>query len=630
MGIFDAINHTLKKSKILNELNDAQKKPVKDYKGASVIIAGPGAGKTRVLVSRTAYMIEDGIDPRSILLFTFTRKAANEIKERIQKYIGDKASTVTVGTYHSFCLRILKNYHLLIGYDKNFTVFDEADSIREFKKICPKDIDPKIIAAEISRFKDNMISPLMAVEQADNDYKRKIALVYNEYGKALKNQNALDFDDITYYAVRILQNFPEIRELMNEKYQYIISDESQDASIQNLELIELLGGKSFNVCLIADDDQSIYSFRGSNVNAMFNFVKSHNMKQFLLGQNYRSTQTIVDAARNMIRRNDTLFEKTIFSKGEVGDKISVCAVGNPTFEADQVVSQIQQAVNNGMKLSDIAVLYRMNYLSRKIEDAFLKNGIPYQISNGITFYGRREIKDLMCYLRFIYNDTDRAAFERIINVPKRGIGEVGIKKILETNSSSLTESCKTVKLNSKPKALLNHFVAVIEVCREMLNTHPPKEILREIVRQIKYYDYIRRECPEDADERIGNIKELLEIAEDYLSVSEFLENVTISDDEADTKSKGDKVSLMTMHGSKGLEFPMVIIVGATDGIIPSARSVAEGNLQEERRLMYVSITRAKTKLFITYPKITFCNGVPMNSRPSRFLAEIGKEYIEKI
>ena len=582
-------------------------------------------------------MIEEGIDPRSILLFTFTRKGANEIKERIASYIGEKSNGITIGTYHSFCLKLLKSYYKLIGWEKNFTIFDDSDQKTLLRKICPKDYDFQVVGAEISKFKDNMISPRVAMDNADSKYKKDMASAYNNYQLSLKSQNAFDFDDIIYFAVRLFENFPEVTEKINERYKFIIFDEGQDSSPRDLKLIEFLGGKNFNVCAILDDDQSIYSFRGSNIKAIFEFIKAHSMKEFVLGQNYRSTKTIVDASRSVIKKNDVLFKKKIFSENESGEKIYISSASNQDFEASQVVVQIKKALREGMKPSDIAILYRMNFLSRKIEDTLLKNSIPYQVMSGISFYGRKEIKDLICYLRFIYNDADKIAFERIFNMPKRGLGKTAFEKVLDFKNTSseivsLTSACKNAKFSGTQQIAVDNFVAVIELCREMISTNTPAEILKEVINQINYFDYLRKENPEDADERIGNVNELIGIAQEYNSLAEFIDNMTVSEEDADlnSKSKTEKVSLMTMHGSKGLEFPFVIIIGASEGIVPSSRSVMEGNLQEERRLFYVAMTRAKKKLFVTYPKMTFNRGVPVFMRPSRFLSEIGKEFIAQV
>ena len=352
-------------------------------------------------------MIEDGVDPNSILLFTFTRKGANELKERIQSYIGKRASGVTVGTYHSFCLKILKQYYPLIGWEKNFTIFDDTDQKNILKRICSDNFEPEDIAAEISTYKEQMISPKMAVDLADTKYKKTMATFYNDYQRSLKNQNAFDFDDIIYYTVRIFENFPEVQNKINERYKYIMADEAQDSSKRDFRLIEFLGGDDFNVCLVGDNDQSIYSFRGANVNALFDFTQKYNMKQFILGQNYRSTKTIVDASRSVIKKNEVLFDKEIFSKNKDGEKIVVCGASTRDTEADNVAAQIKRAVRKGIKLSDIAVLYRMNFLSRKFEDAFLKNSIPYKVLSGTSFYNRKEVKDLICevhrFVKTIFN-----------------------------------------------------------------------------------------------------------------------------------------------------------------------------------------------------------------------------------
>lgn len=504
------------------------------------------------------------------------------------------------------------------------------------KKIAPKGYDDKIVAKEISHYKDEMISPKMAMDIADSKYKKEMANAYNNYQKILKSQNAFDFDDIIYFTVRLFENFPEVVKKVNERYKFISGDEFQDSAPRDVKLIEYLGGDDFNVCAIFDDDQSIYSFRRSNIKAVFDFVERHNMKKFVLGQNYRSTKNIVDALRSMIKKNEILFKKEIFSDNEQGEKIFICSSCNQDSEATQVVVQVKKAICEGMKLSDIAVLYRMNYLSRKIEDAFLKNSIPYKFLSGVSFYDRKEIKDLICYLRFIYNDSERLAFERIFNIPKRGLGKTAFEKILDFQNqadkkNSLTDSCKNVKFNGNQKSAVENFVEVIELCREMIETNSPTEILRELINQINYFDYLKKNS-EDFNERIANVNELIEVSQEYKTLEEFIDSVSFSGENLNLSDfdKTEKVSLMTMHAYKGLEFPMVIIIGASEGIIPSSKSVMEGNLQEERRLFYVALTRAKKKVFVSYPKLIFNRGIPTPMRPSRFLSEINKDYILKV
>jgi DNA helicase-2/ATP-dependent DNA helicase PcrA len=640
MGLAEHIVKTASaKQTILNELNDQQKQPVMNYNGASMIIAGPGAGKTKTLVSRTAYMIEDGVDPHSILLFTFTRKGANEIKDRVESYIGKKASGVTVGTYHSFCMRVLRKYCDYLGWTKNFSIYDTDDQTAVLKKIVDGDMKPAVVAHEISMLKERMISPAKARQDAAYSYDANIARYYTSYMQAMKQVNAFDFDDLIYFTIRLFEEHPEVQAKINKKYIYIVADEAQDSSPRDLELIRRLGGDSMNVCLIGDNDQSIYAFRGSDINTVFDFVCENNMKQFVLGQNYRSTRTIVNASRSMIKNNRVMFEKDIFTDNTKGDPVVVMARDSQDREASSVVRVIKQCVRAGYKHSDIAILYRMSYLSRKIEDSFLKNSVPYTVLSGCPFYERKEVKDVLSYLRFICNDSDQIAFERILNTPKRSIGNTSLNKIITLQDelscatmgeSKILDACKEIKLRGKQQDNLKKFVAIIETLSDFVEAHTPQEIIKEIITQTDYFTYLVHDDPESADDRIANILELEEIASEYTNVHEFVNNMVLSNVDPEDEEENDRVSMMTMHSSKGLEFPVVVIIGATDGITPHYKAIDAGDIEEERRLFYVSMTRAKKNLFITYPKRMIRNGLLQETSPSRFIREINPDFIKEV
>lgn len=629
---------TSAKQAILDGLNEDQKKPVLDYKGASVVIAGPGSGKTHTTVARAAYMIEDGVDPKSMLMFTFTNKAATELKERVHAYIGKAAKGITVGTYHSFCSRILRTYCDKMGWNNRFTIYDTEDVKKVLSNLIPKHLKIEAVMSAISHYKDNMVSPKMAREQASDDYERQIANIYTYYMAALKSVNAFDFDDLIYYTIRIFENFPEIQEHINKRYKFIMGDEAQDSSPRDLELIRRLGGHHFNVCLILDDDQSIYGFRGSDVNKVAEFAHEHNMTEYVLGQNYRSSKTIVRASRSVIAHNASLFNKSIFTNNEEGEPVFQMTRKTQATEAAAVAAKVQHCIRDGYSYSDIAVLYRMSYLSRKIEEAFMRQQIPYQVMSGVPFYGRMEVKDLLSYLRFINNPTDQISFERAISVPKRGIGESSLNKILSCqdtlssdimNPASFLTACKTVKLKGKAQTGLSQFIAVCEKLCEDCTKISPKEIVKELVQLLGYEKYLKDYDEETAEDRIGNVNELINIAAEHATLSEFLNSMTLNElDDGD--SEPNAVTMMTMHASKGLEYPVVFIVGANEGICPHWKAIESGDVPEERRLFYVAMTRAKKRLFVTNPQTVLVRGTAKQCESSRFLGEIPEEYVLEI
>lgn len=624
---------TSAKDAILNGLNEAQKLPVLDYKGASVVIAGPGSGKTHTTVARAAYMIEDGVDPKSMLMFTFTNKAAGELKERIHAYIGKAAKGITVGTYHSFCSRILRTYCDKLGWTSKFTIYDTEDVKKVLGNIVPKHIKVEAAMSAISHYKDNMVSPKMARDQASDDYERQMADIYAYYAAALKSVNAFDFDDLIYCVIRLFENFPEIQEHINNRYKYIMGDEAQDSSPRDLELIRRLGGDLFNVCLVLDDDQSIYGFRGSDVDKVAEFAHEHSMKQFVLGQNYRSTKTIVSASRNLISHNVSLFGKTIFTENEPGEPIYLMERQNQVTEAAAIAAKIQRCVREGYQYNDIAILYRMSYLSRKVEESFMRQQIPYRVLSGTPFYGRMEIKDLLAYLRFINNPTDQISFERAVNIPKRGIGKSALEKIFacqDTISSDILKpesflcACKQVELKGKAKKGLANFVAVCEKLQEDCERVSPKALVEELVQLTAYSKYLQEYDKETADDRMGNVEELINLAAECTTLTEFLNSMSLGNEE--NESADNAVTMMTMHASKGLEYPIVFVVGVNEGVCPHWKAVESGNVPEERRLFYVAMTRAKKRLFISNSKTMQIKGTTKFCEPSRFLGEIPERY----
>lgn len=644
------------KQEILQVLNEQQKAPVLDYLGPSAVTAGPGSGKTKMLVSRCAYMIQDGVLPSNIVLFTFTKKAANEIKERLSKEIGnDLSEAVTVSTYHSFCGKLLRKYATKIGWRTNYSIYDNEDKKKVIKSIIQdnkqfnfnNEKSKSLLCRCISSFKEKMISPQMAINNADTKMKENIALFYEKYNARLKEQNAFDFDDLIYYVIRLFERFPSVLEMVNNRYKFILADEIQDSSLRDLTLIKYLGGKTMNICCIGDDDQSIYSFRGVRINAYYDFIKENNLKRFVLGRNYRSTKTIVDASQSMINKNEQRLDKKIYTENKDGSKISFVTLKESSDEANYVAKIIKASLKKGYTYNDIAILYRISSLSRSVEKVLFSNNIPYAITGGCAFFERIEVKDIISYLRFIYNPADLVALERIVNTPKRGIGEKTLEKIIKScqclaeHDTIGLDALKEIKLGNGTRSKgLKNFISVIEQLKEFKqNGSSVIDLIGHILNLTNYNDYLM--ALEDnnenkVNERLANIEELQKIAFKYSNLEEFLNAVSLYEENAvqneinneDNESK-EKVSLMTIHASKGLEFPVIIIIGANQTIIPHKLSIKEDNIDEERRLFYVAMTRAKEELFITRAKIGFSNYGLINYRPTQFINEINPAFLIK-
>ena len=634
------------KKKILEELNEQQRLPVIDYEGPSIVIAGAGSGKTKTLVARTAYMIESGINPKSILLFTFTKKGADEIKERVIKYIGDKGKGVTVGTYHSFCARLLRRYvEALDIWKRNFSIYDAEDSEKILKEIIKnmgdvaKFINAATASKQISHWKDMMMSVTDAeADSQDDSNKVIIAQIYKIYSQELRAQNAMDFDDLIYVTIRLFERFPEIKAEVNRRYTYITADESQDSSPRDLELIYHLAGEKMNICLCGDDFQAIYSFRGSNIWSFFTFVEEFNLKKFFLGQNYRSTQTIVDAAQSVIEHNTDQFEKEVFSKNDKGSPAVIYTMPDEHSEAMRVAQIVKALQRKSFNLNDIAILYRTSFLSRKIEDVFISNGIKYRMLSGVPFYARKEIKDLMAYFRFLLNPSDHIALERILTRPKKGIGDSSVSKIF---SCLYTDNCDildidqfvgiNVPLKGRAKKGFELLTAIIQTLNEEKNS-TPVELLQRLINLTGYFQFLKKEDEESYEDRKKNVEELCEIARGYESLEDFVGNMIINETD-ENKNKDDEiaaVNMMTIHGSKGLEFKAVIVVGCNQGTLPHYLSISDGNISEERRLFYVAMTRAKEFLFLTRAKQAIRGGTPKFQASSIFLDEIDPKYVRRM
>ena len=639
---------------LLDNLNEQQRLGVTTTEGPVLILAGAGSGKTRVLTHRTAYLIEEkGVNPYNILAITFTNKAAGEMRERIDAMVGYGSESIWVSTFHSTCVRILRRHIDRIGYDTNFTIYDADDSKTVMKDICKRlEIDTKLykersLLAAISSAKDELVGPDRFAQQAamSADYaKRRQAEVYREYQDVLKKNNALDFDDLIAKTVELLQSDPEVLDYYQERFRYIMVDEYQDTNTAQFTLIRLLAGKYKNLCVVGDDDQSIYRFRGANIYNILNFEKHYpDALTIKLEQNYRSTQNILDAANGVIANNVGRKEKTLWTANDAGEKLDFKQFDTAQEEADYIARDIL-AGKGRYGYGDCAVLYRTNAQSRLFEERFIISNIPYRIVGGVNFYARREIKDLLAYLKTIDNARDDLAVRRIINVPKRGIGATTLNRVAdyaEAYDISFYEALKRaeeIPSIGKSAAKIRPFVNLIQVMRSKLPHISISELLKEVIEETGYVRELEAEDTDEATSRIENIDELIskvvtyEESEEQPTLAGFLEEVALVADIDSLDEGSEYVVLMTLHSAKGLEFPKVYLAGMEDGLFPSYMSIVSDNssedLEEERRLAYVGITRAMKELSITCARSRMLRGETQYNKLSRFVREIPAELFE--
>ena len=634
---------------IYDTLNEQQKLGVFTTEGPVLILAGAGSGKTRVLTHRTAYLIEEkGVNPYNIMAITFTNKAAGEMRERIDDMVGYGSESIWVATFHSTCVRILRRYIDRLGYDTNFTIYDADDQKTLMKDICKRlEIDTKIhkekmFLSVISTAKDELIDPIEFETRAAGDYnKRRQAEVYKEYQKVLKQNNALDFDDLLFKTVELFKLDKEVLSSYQERFRYIMVDEYQDTNTAQFELIRLLASKYKNLCVVGDDDQSIYKFRGANIYNILNFEKHFpDATVIKLEQNYRSTQNILDAANSVIANNVGRKDKALWTDNGAGDKIHFEQLETGYEEADYVARDIASKVRKGeYSYKDSAILYRTNAQSRLFEEKFIVSNIPYKIVGGVNFYSRKEVKDILAYLKTIDNGRDDLAVKRIINVPKRGIGATSINKVsnyaMENDLDFYTALRQASDIPSMGKAAdkIRPFVLFIQSMRAKLdNGYTLTQLILDIIETTGYVEELEAEGTEEAQARIENIDELIskissyEEGEEHPTLSGFLEEVALVADIDSLDENSDYVVLMTLHSAKGLEFPNVYLAGMEDGLFPSYMSITSDNatneLEEERRLAYVGITRAKERLTITAARSRMIRGETQFNRVSRFVKEI--------
>ena len=638
---------------IYDTLNENQRLGVETTEGPVLLLAGAGSGKTRVLTHRIAYLMEEeGINPWNILAITFTNKAAKEMRERVDKLIGFGSEAIWVATFHATCVRILRRYADRLGYDTNFTIYDTDDQKTVMKDICKRlNIDTKmikerVVLGAISSAKDELISPLQYAMDAMGDFqKRKIADAYTEYQAVLKKNNAMDFDDLIVKTVELFKSCPEVLEQYQNRFRYIMVDEYQDTNTAQFELVRLLASKYRNLCVVGDDDQSIYKFRGANIRNILDFEDTYpEATTIKLEQNYRSVGNILAAANSVISNNRGRKGKNLWTAKEDGSRLHFKQFDTAMDEAVFIAEDIRNKKRNDeAEYGDCAVLYRTNAQARLLEERMVMLGIPYMVVGGQNFYGRKEIKDVLAYLKTIDNGRDDVAVKRIINIPKRGIGATSIAKVqtyADAHDMSFYDAlcrCEEIPSLGKSAVKIKPFVTLIQGFRSKVDYYGLEGLIRDILEMTQYEEYLK-ENEEDADDRIENVQELVnkivayEAENDQPTLGQFLEEVALVAEVDNVQEDHNRVLLMTLHSAKGLEFPHVYLAGMEDGVFPSYMTITSDNkedLEEERRLAYVGITRAMQDLTLTAAKSRMLHGQTQYNMVSRFVKEIPEELLDQ-
>ena len=636
---------------IYDTLNEQQQEAVFCTEGPLLLLAGAGSGKTRVLTHRIAYLMDQGVNPYHIMAITFTNKAAKEMRERVDDLVGFGAEHIWVSTFHSTCVRILRRHIDKLGYGNSFTIYDADDQKSLIKQICKQyKIDTKMmperkIINEISSAKDEFMTPSEYETRHQYDFKKKkIAQIYKEYQKQLKANNALDFDDLIFKTVELFQFHPEVLDYYQERFRYIMVDEYQDTNTIQFQLVSMLARKYQNLCVVGDDDQSIYKFRGANVKNILNFENVFpEAVTIKLEQNYRSTKNILNAANEVIKHNKGRKTKKLWTENEEGDLIEFHQYGTEYEEARKIIHEIEDLSKEGYDYKNMAILYRTNAQSRVFEESFMIKNIPYRIVGGTNFYQRKEVKDILSYLKVVDNGLDDLAVRRIVNVPRRGIGAATIEKInvyaVEHNVSFLDAcfSSDSIDTLGNAKKKINGFADLIREFRRKMQEGSLEELFKYITDETGYIANLKAEETEEAEGRIENINELLNKVVTYeqeaeeASLSELLEEIALVADIDNLEDSDNRVVLMTLHSAKGLEFPYVFICGMEDGIFPSYMTVMsedDDDMEEERRLCYVGITRAKKKLYLSAAKRRMMQGRTQFNKVSRFIDEIPEQLLQ--
>lgn len=648
---------------LLKGLNDMQKEAVQTTDGPLLIMAGAGSGKTRVLTHRVAYLIEEkDVNPWNVLAITFTNKAAREMRERVANLLGEVASEIWVSTFHALCVRILRQNIDQIGYNRAFSIADPSEQKTLIKHILadlnydPKKFDPRSVLGTISNAKNDLKTPLMYREAASTPYENVVADIYEEYQKRLKINQALDFDDLIMQTISLFEKNPETLEFYQNKFHYIHVDEYQDTNQAQYQLVSMLAKRFRNICVVGDSDQSIYGWRGADMQNIMNFETDYpDSKTVMLEQNYRSTKNILNAANDVIKNNVERKPKELWTDNNEGDKISYYRGQTGNDEVHFIVQKIREQIKeNHLNYGDFAILYRTNAQSRLIEDTFVKTNIPYIMVGGHKFYDRKEIRDVLSYLTLIANEDDSMSFERVINEPKRGIGATSLAKLqafANENNWSLLKAARSVQIangiSSRARNSIEDFAKTIDALRKEGEFLSITDLTEEVLEKTGYRRALENTRTMESEARLENIDEFLtvtkqfddkneaegnEIADengDNIQLVDFLADLALVSDQDDVEEEPSAVTLMTLHAAKGLEFPVVFLVGMEDGIFPLSRAMMDQDqLEEERRLAYVGITRAQKKLYITNAYSRMLYGRSQNNPASRFIAEIGQQYLK--
>ncbi|PCF33466.1 DNA helicase PcrA [Staphylococcus delphini] len=637
---------------LVANMNKEQSEAVRTTEGPLLIMAGAGSGKTRVLTHRIAYLLDEkDVSPYNILAITFTNKAAKEMKERVQALVGEEAEVIWMSTFHSMCVRILRRDADRIGIERNFTIIDPTDQksvikdVLKRENIDPKKYEPKIFIGEISKLKNDLLTPAKAEAEADDFYSRMVATVYKGYQQQLVRNQALDFDDLIMTTIRLFERVPDVLDFYQNKFQYIHVDEYQDTNTAQYTLVNMLAQKFKNLCVVGDSDQSIYGWRGANIHNILSFEKDYpNARTIFLEQNYRSTKTILQAANEVIRHNTERKPKGLWTANQQGEKIHYYEAMSERDETEYVVREIFKQQKKGKRYKDMAVLYRTNAQSRVLEETFLKSTIPYVMVGGQKFYDRKEIKDLLSYLRLIANSADDISLQRVINVPKRGIGPSSVEKIAtyaadhELTMFDALAEVDFIGLSKKVTQAAAEFYQLMSNLMQEQEFLEVSEIVDEVLEKSGYREMLKREQSIESRSRLENIDEFMSVPVDYekntpleeQSLINFLTDLSLVAD-VDEANLEDGVTLMTMHSAKGLEFPIVFIIGMEESIFPHIRAIQSENdheMEEERRISYVAITRAEEELYLSHATSRTLFGRPQSNARSRFLNEIPEELLD--
>ncbi|WP_407857300.1 DNA helicase PcrA [Enterococcus hailinensis] len=650
------------KQELLAGLNPKQKEAVLHTEGPLLIMAGAGSGKTRVLTHRIAYLIEEkNVNPWNILAITFTNKAAREMKERVNGILGQGGEDVWVSTFHSMCVRILRRDVDAIGYDRNFTILDGSDQLTLMKRILkdlnidPKKYDPRSILGSISNAKNELLTPETYAERQGSFFEEIVARCYDAYQKALRNNQSMDFDDLIMNTIRLFEENENVLTYYQNKFHYLHVDEYQDTNHAQYTLVNMLAARFRNLCVVGDADQSIYGWRGADMQNILDFEKDYNdAVVILLEQNYRSTKSILDAANQVIKNNSNRRDKNLWTDNQAGDQITYYRADSERDEAQFIVSRIKEEIQaNNRSYNDFAVLYRTNAQSRVIEDTLVKSNVPYTMVGGHKFYDRKEIKDIIAYLNIINNPRDGVSFERIINTPKRGIGAASVEKLrnfAQMHDWSMVEAAQNVDLaniSGKAGRMIGEFGAMITQFQEMIAYLPVTDLVDQVLERTGYLDELKNQRTLEAESRLENLEEFRSVTQEFdkrnaaqteedteapeEKLAVFLNDLALVSDLDDYQEESAQVTLMTLHAAKGLEFPIVFLIGMEEKIFPLSRSLMEeSELEEERRLAYVGITRAEESLYLTNAFSRTLYGKTQYNQPSRFVAEIDESLLNPI